>query len=107
MVLNAHAGTKYGIPFPIYCRASFGILGANVPALLARAGRLRLVRHPVVDRRLGDLQDPRHLRSRRGESWRRFRWLGINPAQLGLFPGVLGGQHGRDLSGHRLDPVPA
>jgi NCS1 family nucleobase:cation symporter-1 len=32
--LNAHAGTKYGIPFPIYCRASFGILGANVPALL-------------------------------------------------------------------------
>src|SRR3954470_9544223 len=24
MVLNAHAGTKYGIPFPVYCRASFG-----------------------------------------------------------------------------------
>src|SRR5438132_6106545 len=34
MVLNAHAGTKYGVPFPVYCRASFGILGANVPALL-------------------------------------------------------------------------
>src|SRR6516164_1377907 len=34
MVLNAHAGTRYGIPFPIYCRASFGIRGANVPALL-------------------------------------------------------------------------
>ncbi len=34
MVLNAHAGTKYGIPFPVYCRASFGMLGANVPALL-------------------------------------------------------------------------
>ena len=34
MVLNAHAGTRYGIPFPIYCRASFGILGANVPAML-------------------------------------------------------------------------
>lgn len=34
MVANAHAGTKYGIPFPIYCRASFGILGANVPAML-------------------------------------------------------------------------
>ncbi len=34
MVLNAHAGTKYGIPFPVYCRSSFGILGANVPALL-------------------------------------------------------------------------
>ncbi len=34
MVLNAHAGTKYGIPFPVYCRASFGVRGANVPALL-------------------------------------------------------------------------
>jgi NCS1 family nucleobase:cation symporter-1 len=34
MVLNAHAGTRYGIPFPVYCRASFGTLGANVPALL-------------------------------------------------------------------------
>ncbi|HSJ76188.1 MAG TPA: NCS1 family nucleobase:cation symporter-1, partial [Gemmatimonadales bacterium] len=34
MVLNAHAGTKYGIPFPVYCRASFGTWGANVPALL-------------------------------------------------------------------------
>src|SRR4051812_48713224 len=24
MILNAHAGTKYGIPFPVFCRASFG-----------------------------------------------------------------------------------
>ncbi|APR88203.1 Cytosine/purine/uracil/thiamine/allantoin permease family protein [Minicystis rosea] len=34
MVLNAHAGTKYGIPFPVYCRPAFGIVGANVPAIL-------------------------------------------------------------------------
>jgi NCS1 family nucleobase:cation symporter-1 len=34
MILNAHAGTRYGIPFPVYCRSSFGILGANVPAML-------------------------------------------------------------------------
>ena len=34
MILNAHAGTKYGIPFPVFCRASFGTLGANVPALM-------------------------------------------------------------------------
>jgi NCS1 family nucleobase:cation symporter-1 len=34
MVLNAHAGTKYGIPFPVYCRASFGTKGANIPAVL-------------------------------------------------------------------------
>jgi NCS1 family nucleobase:cation symporter-1 len=34
MVLNAHAGTKYGIPFPVFCRAAFGTRGANIPALL-------------------------------------------------------------------------
>ena len=34
MVLNAHAGTLYGIPFPVYCRSSFGTKGANIPALL-------------------------------------------------------------------------
>lgn len=34
MILNAHAGTKYGIPFPVFCRASFGTAGANIPALL-------------------------------------------------------------------------
>src|ERR1044071_3760478 len=34
MVLNAHAGTRYGIPFPVYCRAAFGIRGANVPAIM-------------------------------------------------------------------------
>lgn len=34
MALNAHAGTCYGIPFPIYCRAAFGLRGANVPALM-------------------------------------------------------------------------
>ncbi len=34
MSLNAHAGTRYGIPYPVYCRAAFGLRGANVPALL-------------------------------------------------------------------------
>ena len=34
MVLNAHAGTKYGIPFPVYCRVAFGLVGANVPAIM-------------------------------------------------------------------------
>ncbi len=34
MILNAHAGTRYGIPFPVFCRASFGTAGANLPALL-------------------------------------------------------------------------
>lgn len=34
MVLNAHAGTKYGVSFPVLCRASFGTKGANIPAVL-------------------------------------------------------------------------
>jgi NCS1 family nucleobase:cation symporter-1 len=34
MVLNAHAGTKYGISFPVLCRAAFGTKGANIPAML-------------------------------------------------------------------------
>lgn len=34
MILNAHAGTKYGIPFPILTRASFGTIGSNIPAIL-------------------------------------------------------------------------
>src|ERR1700738_3994970 len=34
MLRNAHAGAKYGIPFPVFARASFGVLGANVPAIL-------------------------------------------------------------------------
>jgi nucleobase:cation symporter-1, NCS1 family len=34
MLLNAHAGAKYGIPFPVFARASFGVTGANVPAVL-------------------------------------------------------------------------
>ncbi len=36
MTLNAHAGTKYGVSFPVLLRASFGTKGANVAAM-ARA----------------------------------------------------------------------
>lgn len=34
MILNGHAGAKYGIPFPVLARASFGTTGANIPAML-------------------------------------------------------------------------
>jgi NCS1 family nucleobase:cation symporter-1 len=34
MVLIAHAGTRFGIPFPVLARASFGVFGSNVPAIL-------------------------------------------------------------------------
>ncbi|MFZ5478590.1 MAG: NCS1 family nucleobase:cation symporter-1 [Myxococcota bacterium] len=34
ILLNAHPGTKYGIPFPVLARSSFGTAGANIPAVL-------------------------------------------------------------------------
>src|SRR5216684_2345393 len=34
MLLNSHPGARYGVPFPVFARASFGVLGANVPAIL-------------------------------------------------------------------------
>jgi NCS1 family nucleobase:cation symporter-1 len=34
IALNSHAGTKYGIPFPVMARASFGVRGAHIPSLL-------------------------------------------------------------------------
>lgn len=34
MILNGHPGTKYGIPFPVLARASFGVWGSHVPSLL-------------------------------------------------------------------------
>lgn len=37
MQLNSHAGTKYGIPYPVFARLSFGIKGAHIAAI-ARAG---------------------------------------------------------------------
>jgi NCS1 family nucleobase:cation symporter-1 len=34
ILLNSHPGTKYGIPFPVFARAAYGIFGANVPAVM-------------------------------------------------------------------------
>ncbi|MGJ8526681.1 putative allantoin permease [Halomonadaceae bacterium LMG 33818] len=34
LTLNAVAGTRYGIPFPIFLRSSFGLTGSNIPALI-------------------------------------------------------------------------
>ena len=85
MVLNAHAGTKYGIPFPVYCRASFGILGANVPALLRALvacgwfGIQTWIGGEAIYKILGEFipawDDARDI----------CRCIGINAAQLGCF----------------------
>ena len=34
ILLNSHPGTKYGIPFPVFARASYGTIGSNLPALM-------------------------------------------------------------------------
>jgi NCS1 family nucleobase:cation symporter-1 len=34
ILLNSHPGTKYGIPFPVFARAAYGVTGANVPAMM-------------------------------------------------------------------------
>ena len=39
MILNAHAGTKYGVSFPVLSRAAFGTKGANIPAMLRASSR--------------------------------------------------------------------
>jgi hypothetical protein len=62
MLLNAHAGTKYGVPFPVFVRASFGVRG-ELRGHSPRAGRLRLVWHPDLARR----RRPRRPRERRLE----------------------------------------
>jgi NCS1 family nucleobase:cation symporter-1 len=84
MVLNAHAGTKYGIPFPVYCRASFGLLGANIPALLRAFvacgwfGIQAWIGGTAVYTIAGVfVPEWQHLP--------KIAWLGINPAQLGCF----------------------
>ena len=57
MILNGHAGAKYGIPFPVFARASFGIKGANIPAMLQGNCCLRMVWYSNMDRRLCYLPD--------------------------------------------------
>jgi len=34
ILLNSHPGTRYGIPFPVFARASYGTLGSNLPAIM-------------------------------------------------------------------------
>lgn len=34
IALISHAGTRYGIPFPVLARSSFGVFGANIPSIL-------------------------------------------------------------------------
>ena len=89
MVLNAHAGTKYGIPFPVFCRASVRHARRKRPRAVARAGGVRMVRHPDVDRRQRHLQNPRRVlpRARPG---RAAAGAGHHGGAVGVLPVLLG-----------------
>ena len=66
MVLIAHAGTRFGIPFPVLARAVVRHPRRQRARDPARAGRLRLVRHPDLDRRPGD---PHHAAASPFPAW--------------------------------------
>jgi NCS1 family nucleobase:cation symporter-1 len=34
ILANSHPGTKFGIPFPVFARAAYGVYGANLPAVM-------------------------------------------------------------------------
>lgn len=53
LALNSHAGAKCGVTFPVLIRSSFGIFGANIPALL-RGCRDYVVWHSSFRRQYGD-----------------------------------------------------
>ena len=55
MLLIGHAGAKYGIPYAVLVRSSFGTRRRAPAGAAARDRRLRLVRHPDLVRRSGDL----------------------------------------------------
>jgi NCS1 family nucleobase:cation symporter-1 len=57
MVLNGHAGTKYGIPFPVFAAGSFGTSGTQHCVRAARHRGVRLVRHPDLDWGICHLQN--------------------------------------------------
>jgi hypothetical protein len=71
MLLNAHAGTKYGIPFPVFVRASFGIRWRQRSRHPSRSRRLRLVWHSDLDRWSGHLFHAPHSLARLRELPRR------------------------------------
>ena len=54
---------KYGIPFPVLVRTSFGVRGANIPAVLRALVACGLVRYTGVDRRPGDGPDAQRARA--------------------------------------------
>ncbi len=69
LTLNAYPGTRYGIPCPVVMRASFGIIGSNVPVADSRGRRLRLVWRADAVRRHRYSPDALGAVRRLGRAW--------------------------------------
>ncbi|KAK9801338.1 hypothetical protein WJX73_005952 [Symbiochloris irregularis] len=85
LVLNAQPGTKYGIPFPVLARASFGIRGAMLPSLMRACvacgwfGIMTWVGSAAIHELLNRLAGPLSTAA--------IPWLGISPSQAACFAG--------------------
>ena len=98
MLLNAHAGAKYGIPFPVFLRASFGVRGANLAALLRAVvacgwfGIQSWIGGSAIDAMLIVIWPSA---------------AGNSGHSVGVFPGLLAAEHGGGVAGRGLDPAAA
>ncbi len=64
MILNGHASAKYGIPFPVFARASFGVRGTNIPAMLRAIVACGWFGIQTLDRRRYYLSNDQGMESR-------------------------------------------
>ena len=93
MILNAHAGHEVRHPVPGLLPGLVRDAGRQRPGDAAGAGRLRLVRHPDLDRRRARSTRSLAIYVPGWEHSPAIAWLGINAAQLACFLVLLGRQH--------------
>lgn len=87
MILNGHPGTKYGIPFPVLVRSSFGISGAHVPSIaraLVACGWFG-IQCWIGGAAIYSILDALTWINAADDKANIIQWLGITPIQLGCF----------------------
>ena len=98
MLLNAHAGAKYGIPFPVFIRAPFGVRGANLAAILRAVvacgwfGIQSWIGGTAIHAMLAVIWPAA---------------AGNSGDSVGLLPWLLAAQHGGCMARSGIDPPPA
>ena len=99
MLLNAHAGAKYGIPFPVFIRAPFGVCAEQTLAALLRA--VVACGWFGIQSWIGGHGDPRDaggdLALDGGEQWH----------FVGVLSGFLAAEYGGGVAGRGVDQAAA